>query len=301
MKPILFSTPMVQAIIAGRKTMTRRIAKYKRADEHKEDDFPGEVQDAPDKWAPTSKHTPCSFSEGVIYAGGDEEGDKNCYVDFHTIHESDSFYMALLKCPYGRPGEILWVREAWRIVGWDWEDGEMNVEYVAGGIERVPYPRPNDEDQWMIKQMEKMVAKDYFRPDGDDDDVDERPFVRTDKPMPWRPSIHMPKEACRLFLKVTDIRVERLQDISESDAIAEGVQPNCDDASKCPSPYCEKNGCQGAGQYFHYMRDLDDFPADNAKESFESLWEKINGRESWEASEWVWVISFEKIDKPNNF
>ena len=92
-----------------------------------------------------------------------------------------------------------------------------------------------------------------------------------DKGWKWKPSIHMPKEACRLFLKIKDIRVERLQDISRGDAMAEG----------CPFPNIAKQT----------------FPT----VWFEELWCKINGEQSWNENLWVWVIEFERIEKPENF
>jgi hypothetical protein len=87
----------------------------------------------------------------------------------------------------------------------------------------------------------------------------------------WKPSIFMPKQACRLFLQVKNIRVERLQDISRGDAMAEG----------CPFPNMQK-GPNPVG-WFH------------------DLWHKINGPTSWVKNPWVWVIEFEKIEKPENF
>lgn len=87
----------------------------------------------------------------------------------------------------------------------------------------------------------------------------------------WTPSIHMPKEACRLFLKVKDIRVERLQEISEEDAIAEGVR------------------LYDSKKWFKHNH------------IFEELWQNLCGVESWEANPWVWVIEFEPCEIPENF
>ena len=99
------------------------------------------------------------------------------------------------------------------------------------------------------------------------------------KPKRWKPSIHMPKAACRLFLQITDVRVERLKDISEEDAIAEGVEQNRDGSWR---DYIEPN----------------QLPQDCARASFISLWMKINGPESWESNPWVWVVSFKQIEQP---
>lgn len=106
-------------------------------------------------------------------------------------------------------------------------------------------------------------------------DVQSAPIFKADSKIPkfikWKPSIHMPKEACRLFLRIKDIRVERLQDISRGDAMAEG----------CPFPNIAK----------------ETFPT----KWFRELWIKINGEQSWNDNPFVWVIEFERIEKPENF
>lgn len=93
----------------------------------------------------------------------------------------------------------------------------------------------------------------------------------------WKPSIHMPKEAARIWLQVTSIKVERLKDITEEDAKAEGVE-KIDESIFCWKHYGGKYaGCS------------------NAKTSFQSLWQSINGDESWQANPWVWVVSFKVL------
>lgn len=188
-RPILFSSAMVQALLAGRKTQTRRIVKPQPTTYGKCSQWKKHIATAPESWTDQKQL---------------------------TVFLQD-------KCPYGHVGDILWVRESWR-----WDDGYLGS----------------------------------------------------------------PKEASRIWLEVVDIRVERVQDISEEDAIAEGVEPNCSNPSECPSTKCSKDGCQSKGEYFHYMRDFDDFPAFSAKESFFSLWEKINGEEGLEANPWVWIVKF---------
>jgi hypothetical protein len=96
----------------------------------------------------------------------------------------------------------------------------------------------------------------------------------------WKPSIYMPKEACRIFLKITEIRVERLQDISEQCAVKEGISNN-------------------ETKYYDYLRK--EFITESAYHSFFTLWESINGEGSWDANPWVWVIKFEQIEKPEDF
>lgn len=110
----------------------------------------------------------------------------------------------------------------------------------------------------------------------------------------WKPSIFMPKDACRIFLEVTDVRVERLQDISEEDAIAEGVLFDKDfDSYNCY--LCNKKGHKAGNEI------CEDGFFDNAHESFRSLWKSINGEESWNHNPWVWVYEFKRVEKPKNF
>lgn len=101
----------------------------------------------------------------------------------------------------------------------------------------------------------------------------------------WKPSIFMPKAACRIFLKITNIRLERLQSISEDDCIKEGVK------EIHPYPF--------VARWKNYMIDEDLMRSPYL--SFQSLWVKINGKESWNENPWLWVVEFEQIDKPNNF
>lgn len=203
-KPILFSTLMVQGILDGRKTKTRRVAKLQ----------PDGLQLAINNVCRDWNH---------IFKGYPKDVD----IDIWSFG----------KCPYGEVGDILWVRETFNLHS---DLPECGAEY------------------WY-----KADSKTY-------------PGIR------WKPSLFMPKKACRLFLKVKSVRVERLNDISESDAIAEGVdvlEPN--EAYKCYD--------DGAGHFA------------TARGSFTSLWESINGLKSWSANPWVWVIEFERCERPAGF
>jgi hypothetical protein len=96
-----------------------------------------------------------------------------------------------------------------------------------------------------------------------------------ERPRPIKPSIHMPRWASRITLEITGVRVERLQDISYDDAIAEG----CEQRTTCINP--------GKGVYSHVNEPQDDFSR---------LWKSINGAESWDANPWVWVIEFKRVE-----
>jgi hypothetical protein len=196
-KPILFNTEMVQAILDGRKTVTRR--KIDR--------------------------------DITNFCDVDTDGTlldyQNCDGDF--INPIDL-------CRY-KVGDILYVRETWSIhecvkcqAGIPALGGECKCEYVY----RASYGATD------------------FR---------------------WKPSIHMPKEAARIFLKVTDVRVERLQDITEEDAIAEGMSKTLVD-----------------GVIFI-----------SAKGNFHVLWDSLNIKRGygWEDNPWVWVIKFERVEVEN--
>ncbi len=207
--PILFSTPMVQAILEGRKIQTRRVIKQKDQPHLKYD------------------NSCIDYSNGFGW------------VVKHQIEEDPDRYEITqnFKCPYGQVGDILWVRESFTKLA-------SAIIYKA--------------DQSYELYLE---AK-------------------------WKPSIHMLKSACRIFLKIKSIRVERLQDISEEDAKAEGVKYVID-------PYIGYCGLD----YIHGGYNLMTTPY----KGFRSLWKKINGEQSWDDNPWVWVIEFERIEKPENF
>lgn len=252
--PILFSTEMVQAILAGRKTVTRRV-----------------INPQPDS-------EPGSECSVIINDDGTWE---ELLMGFFP-------YRVHLRMPY-QPGDILYVRETYYQVG-HWEpDNDPKKKRKTGrqGWKFVP-------DSPEIRYSDN--PPDYFRKGRHK----ESPEVST-----WyrRLGRFMPKSAARIWLQVTDVRAERLQDITEEDAIREGVEPSCSgDVSKCPSVLC-KYGCQSAGEYVHYTRSLGDFPAFSAIESFDSLWQSIHGMASWEANPWVWPISFDVLSingKPEN-
>jgi hypothetical protein len=174
--PILFSTPMVQAILEGRKTQTRRILKPKP--------IANEIVES-NQW---KRYTHVSRKEIIANPG---------FYEIKSVH----------KCPYGETGDLLWVRETFT----EWPKGEFQFRAST---------RSGDE-----------LGK-------------------------WKPSIHMPKVAARIWLEITEVKVERLQDISYADAKAEGVE---------------------------------------LPHNFYELWVKINGYESWMTNPWVWVVKFKVL------
>lgn len=217
--PILYSTEMVQSILEGRKTQTRR---DKNLDKVNDFDF---------------------YSKGFI--------DDELIFEFDGYDDlNDRVIFEYIKSPYGKPGDILWVRETFQL--------------------ETPYGPEDYYFGYKINSGIKIKASEKY-----DFDISYK----------WKPSIFMPKEACRLFLKIKDIRVERLNDISHADAIAEGIEV----IKKLEDVILYKD-YNDASHFFQ-----------RADYSFCSLWEKINGKGSWKANPWVWVIEFEKIAKPEGW
>lgn len=109
----------------------------------------------------------------------------------------------------------------------------------------------------------------------------------------WSPSIHMPKKACRIFLKVVSVHVERLQDIDEQSAINEGIENLSADEFK-------------VNLFRNYLRsdneiNYKDFTTTNPIASYQTLWQKINGKDSWDLNPYVFVYKFERIERPHDF
>ena len=197
-KPILMSTPMVQAILEGRKSQTRRIVK-------------------PPKGA-------YGFMVAKNYKG-QITGLYGCDANERTQKNDGKEW--LMRCPYGDINDILWVRETWF-------DAGFYFIYRADSID------------------------DGFK---------------------WRPSIFMPKEANRIKLEITGIRVEKLCDITEEDAMAEGS---------------ERGIYRTGPKYTQFHLELNHHAS--YKDGYKFIWETINGKDSWGKNPWVWVLSFKKVN-----
>lgn len=202
-RPILFSAPMVRAILAGTKTQTRRVVKLPH-------------QNPLGVWEPQTIGGP----NGGRLSNGNTIPEQGAI--WHT-RTGDS-----IGCPYGQPGDRLWVRETFALLN----DSKDPENYRA------------------TRTMPPPV-------------------------LPWRPSIHMPRWASRITLDITGVRVERLQDISEADALAEGIVQLKDGGYGLP-----------AGEHYHSA---------DPRQSYLSLWEAINGPGSVEANPWVWVVEFPRL------
>ncbi|MFV8250218.1 hypothetical protein [Bdellovibrio bacteriovorus] len=205
--PILLNAEMVRAILDGRKTQTRRVLKIS---EH----CVGEtwVNGDPDDPARPNKDQWYNFT--------------GSWDDDDTVENS-----VRIQCPFGKPGDRLWVRETFLPFDLDWK-----------------YPgRPHDLRDGPWPNVAYEADQDHHRNDC----------------LKWRPSIHMPRWASRITLEIKNVRVERLQAISEEDAKAEGVFLN-----------------QETGSYVG---------------SFHWTWDITYGADSWKENPWVWVIEFERV------
>ena len=224
-KPILFNTEMVRAILEGRKSCTRRIVKPQQL-----------IEMLPDK---CKNGAPEEFLKEKKFMF-------KPYCDMTDIELINSAYIA----PY-QPGDILYVRETvWQKIGYYLDiDGET---------------KPSWYNEF------KYVASD------------EKPETGWNYSWAKRPSIHMPKEAARIWLKVTDVRVERLQEITEDGAKAEGA---IDNRGFIHSPENEYDRIHTAREHFI--------------EIWSSTIKKFDiDRYGWDASPWVWVIEFKRCEKP---
>jgi len=225
--PIIFSGEMVRAILARRKTQTRRVVKIPLAN-----DVTRFVHDKEGNW---------------WVCNSDGKG-------------------AIGKCPYGVPGDHLWVRETFKSASYD--------DYGRGASERVPFYRADEwtEERWLGWQR----ANGKCPPKG----------------MPWKPSIYMPRWASRITLEIASIRVEQVQDIDYDNAKEEGivVTGNVDTTWK----EAKASGVVKRVYFDSLHRRCIVF---GALAQFTNLWDSINAKRGygWDVNPWVWVVKFKMI------
>lgn len=212
-RPILFSGAMVRAILEGRKTMTRRVVKP----------VPSDV-----------------WGHGVVTDTRSTKFGKFC------VHMRGEFCGDVhVDCPYGAPGDRLWVRETF------WHRETFHADYLMDYRYCATEPTPPGS----VDQNDYHTLEGYWRK---------------------MPSIFMPRDASRITLEVTGVRVERLREINEQDAIAEGVQwPKHEDFEPVT---------------------LNFVTFGPARIAFKELWCNINGDASWDANPWVWVVEFRMVE-----
>ena len=220
--PILFNGAMVRAILDGTKTQTRRVIK-----------LPADAEQVQYWSTPSGRSEPGFAEPGVNYWTTNPSGN---HID---------------PCPYGQPGDRLWVRETFAPCRLSRGPDD---EYTS-----VAEPRHIAPHRSKCDLGEQHIA---YKADGFD------AFAGS-----WRPNIHMPRWACRILLEVTDVRVQRVQDISEEDAMAEGVRP------------------EDVATYPHYSSGA-------VIGAFAELWDSINAKRGypWESNPWVWAVTFKRIE-----
>lgn len=240
-KPILFNTDMVRAILDWRKDATRRIVK-------------GFIPDDA-VWGYTA-FTP----KGYI----------SCRGTF-----ADGYGEKFFKLPC-EPGDILYVRETWQCWRAHRYEATADIRFRAGGDDvRLQFANGNTDSIDRL-DYDTFVHK-WFCHNGE-----------------WKPSLFMPKEAARIWLKVTDVRVERLQEMKPVDVIKEGAYPDCWD---CLNKYGE------SGSQCCYGTEEQCSQCDEVMMEWEKLWNSTIkksdiDRYGWDANPWVWVIEFERCKKP---
>lgn len=228
-KPILFNTEMVRAILEGRKSCTRRLVKFLSGENPR---WTGYIKD-----------------ELMLYNGKNEP--------------------CIRKAPY-QPGDVLYVRETWRVGAWDILNQMIAFDYKDGTCGELTYIH----DRELFERLVNQSRNDARQAKGEYNGVD---FVweKGKSPCRWHPSIHMPKEAARIWLKVTDVRVERLKEIT-----IDGIRN------------------EGLSSMAVYAGDME-----IAMEEWKNLWNSTIKKSDinhygWDANPWVWIIEFEQCEKP---
>jgi hypothetical protein len=244
-RPILFSGPMVRAIQDGRKTQTRRVMKHQ-------------------------PETVCGKPERPDAGWWNEKGQ--FWMKRSTV--------ANFECPYGKPGDRLWVRETF---------------YQFGHWESVPGVKTKTgRMKWRFVAHDDFVlydAPDEFRKGRHHKD-------------PATPAWHkrlgrfMPRWASRITLEITGVRVERVQDITETDAIAEGLTEYFWNSEAAALPHLAAEIKAGTRYWQHVIpkRSRQGSVWNKANLAFRELWNDINGPDSWDANPWVWVVEFKRLE-----
>lgn len=226
-RPILFSAPMVRAVLEGRKAQTRRVIKPQPAE-------------PPAGWYPDA------YNHSEMWTFWGPRGTP----------EQGRCTLPLFKCPYGKPGDRLWVRENFNVIVHSDMTDEDRVSVTYRADNKPAMIQLDTDTEW--EQAGRLKKHDTV------------------------PSIHMPRWASRITLEIAAVRVERLQDISEIDSRAEGIEQVTDFRGEW---FCYDNSNPNAGVF------------KEARTAFYDFWQSINGADSWDANPWVWVVEFKNVEK----
>jgi len=221
-RPILFSEQRVRALLVGQQTQTRRIMKTQA-------------------FGPGQDHL--DVVHAFVVSANHLHGYKMMSMTDISYH-----------CPYGKPGDVPWVRETWR--------GPLVPEDALAEYERDPTPF-------------RQPAYCQYRADSNElgQHIMSSPEAEQ---FGWQTAIHMPRWASRINLEITGVRAEKIQDISEDDIMAEGVQTDS-----------------------HFLNNFFtmNMNSESPKEAYRKAWQKQYGATSWEVNPWFWVIEFQRIER----
>ena len=251
-RPIIFSGEMVKAILDRKKTMTRRVVKSNFINHY--------------------KHA------HIIRQSTDKKREGKAYF-YDTPVGSMVLSSQLVNNPYGKVGDRLWVRETWAPVN---SCGESALAYKADN--EIICLSENEEflDEYgTLNYTDPRLAK-YAFADWADDLVNGVEGA-------WKSPITMPRWASRILLEITDIRVERLQDISEADAVKEGIKEF--------RINCSRDGIKTAYRDYSDVHN-DVVTLNNPTASFRTLWDTLNAKKGypWSSNPWVWVVEFKVVE-----
>ena len=242
-RPILFSAPMVRALLNDSKTQTRRIAKFEAIEPGLNMQFTGlrAERRSNGQWTLQSRDAATNLNDRT----------------------------RPLYCPYGQPGDRLWVKEThYRYGKW------VKAGFTASGRQRWRF-KANGGSVLYPEQVHDIVL----------------PSKRTQLGWHKRPSIFMPRWASRITLEVTGVRVERLNDISPDDAQAEGLATITKDGKLFKYGIPDRDGLPGEDNYGWPWHEWRISPVD----AYQRLWTQINGLGSWFSNPWVWVVEFKQV------
>lgn len=243
-RPILFSGPMVRALLEGKKTQTRRAV------------------------SPQPLNDPRIGMVNAGYCGNPDLWMVNGSVFLYGRNAAPQW-----RCPYGRPGDRLWSRETF------WAFGRWETRYSA----------KKGRDEWHFVDMTLDSGHFYLydAPTGW-----KRPTRAGAIPAWWkRPAIFMPRIASRIWNEVVSVRVERLQDISEADAVAEGIYAEV----VIVGANCNGGVHREESEERYFFDGCADEGFESAIDAYAALWDSINGQGAWDANPWVWVMEFVRV------
>lgn len=277
-KPILFNTEMVRAILDGRKSCTRRIVKP-QPQSRLCYTFAGcncGTWGYPSKTAYENWGDEYKLPEDIT----DEELKRRWNPPYHT-------------------DDILYVRETWRVGAWDILNQMIAFDYKDGTCGELTYIHDRELFERLVNQSRNDARQAKCEYNGVD-------FVweKGKSPCRWHPSIHMPKEAARIWLNVTDVRVERLQEITESGAKVEGIRGYTKDGNLYKYAVTDDWWIDYHNKHKEIVTGTwwQDMPR-TAKDAFSYLWNSTIKKSDldlygWNANPWVWTIEYERCEKP---